>query len=191
MNIAEHWPGQPADLSSPAEIEAEAQQIAKYQGHERRQMAEAIRGRHSPHVWSMIRESAVTLVRENKSRPQAAAVSDRAPRPDRDRIQRKTAPRRVETPAARASDPGTSHDAAEHVTGKGTRHRQRLIVAQAVAAHPGCTAKELAEYCEELDRYDVGRRLSECKTASDVIEGDARKCNLSGRSALTWYPKGV
>ena len=95
----------------------------------------------------------------------------------------------IETPAARSTDPDTSHAAADHVTENGSRDRQRRITAATVAMHPGSTARELAMHCE-LDRYDIGRRLSECETAGDVRRGDARRCSQTGRQAIQWYPAG-
>ena len=65
-NVAKNWPGVPSDMTSPAEIEQEAQTIASYAGRERRQMAEAVRGRHSAHVWSLIRKRALDLINEAK-----------------------------------------------------------------------------------------------------------------------------
>ena len=65
-NVAKTWPGMPSDMSSPAEIEAEAKTIASYQGKERKQMAEAVRGRHSAHVWGLIRKRALEIINEGR-----------------------------------------------------------------------------------------------------------------------------
>ena len=65
-NVAKNWPGVPSDMSSPAEIEAEAKTIASYQGKERIRMAEAVRGRHSAHVWGLIRKRALEIINEAK-----------------------------------------------------------------------------------------------------------------------------
>lgn len=95
--------------------------------------------------------------------------------------------RRVETPAARATDPATSHSAAEDVTRSGQRATNQRIVASTVAAHPGCTSRELTLYCS-LDRYEIARRMSECVTAGTVARGKSRECAIGKRAATTWQP---
>lgn len=94
---------------------------------------------------------------------------------------------RVETPAARATDPATSHEAAHAITASGRRHSQRERVAAALARWPGLTTAELAERMG-IDRYVVGRRMSECETAGDAVRGDKRRCRVNGRTAETWWP---
>jgi hypothetical protein len=94
---------------------------------------------------------------------------------------------RVETPAARASDPFTSHLAAAKVTGSGVRADQQRRAAAAVRQWPGCTSMELALKAHQ-DRYAVARRLPECVVAGVVEKGPARQCTISGRLALTWWP---
>jgi hypothetical protein len=96
-------------------------------------------------------------------------------------------PRRVETPAARRSDPVTSHQAAEHVTRSGVRGQQQAQAAAAVRAFPGCTSFELAMRTD-IDRYVMARRLPECVTAGVVRKGPARTCSITRRQALTWFP---
>lgn len=95
--------------------------------------------------------------------------------------------RAVETPAARVTDPITSHLAAEDVTRSGKRvHQQRQAVA-AVRAKPGMTSFELSLACG-LDRYMLGRRLPEAEKGGAVSKGDARACKITGRLAVTWWP---
>lgn len=93
----------------------------------------------------------------------------------------------VVTPAARNSDPVTSHLAAEHVTKTGTRAHQQAQCAAAVRQFPGHTSFELA-MLTDLERYMLGRRLSECETAGTVKRGEPKKCTVTGRLALTWWP---
>ena len=93
----------------------------------------------------------------------------------------------VETPAARATDPETSHLAAAEITRSGVRGHQQSQVVAAVRAFPGCTSFELAMKTS-LDRYVVARRLSECVTSGDVKKGDAKACPVTGRLALSWWP---
>ena len=98
--------------------------------------------------------------------------------------------RQVNTPAARNSDPITSHLAAEVITRSGKRNLQRIQTALAVQAQPGHTSSELS-WLLELDRYMIARRLSECVTAGVVRKGPKRTCGVSGLKALTWYPTEV
>lgn len=69
------------------------------------------------------------------------------------------------TPAARATDPVTSHEAAEHITESGTRASQQHLVLGAVERWPACTSAELAE-----------------------LMGAPRKCSVGGKRAVTWRP---
>jgi len=93
----------------------------------------------------------------------------------------------IRTPAARATDPGTSHAAAEAITKTGVRaHQQRQVLA-ALREWPGCTSAELASNAG-MDRYAVARRLPElCPTFA--FRGGSRACAVSGRPAVTWWPK--
>lgn len=95
--------------------------------------------------------------------------------------------RAVETPAARATDPITSHLAAEDVTLSGKRVQQQRQAVAAVRAKPGMTSFELAMACG-LDRYMLGRRLPECAKGGAVTKGDVRECGITGHKALTWWP---
>lgn len=92
---------------------------------------------------------------------------------------------RVATPAARNSDPVTSHLAAEEITASGVRFSQQRQVAHAVRRHPGHTSQELAELTG-LDRYMLARRLPECETAGRVRKGPMRNCSITGRKAHVW-----
>lgn len=94
---------------------------------------------------------------------------------------------RIETPAARSSDPITSHEAAEEVTLNGGRAAQRRTVEAAVWMHPGLTSAELARKCL-LDRWQIARRLPEAELAGHVKRGEARVCGVSNRRAITWQP---
>lgn len=90
----------------------------------------------------------------------------------------------ISTPAARASDPATSHEAADHVTTTGTRQRHVEIVIRAVSANPGLTSLELAEVCG-LERHEVARRTADAETAGAIRKGPAKR-QTNGRSAVTW-----
>jgi hypothetical protein len=95
--------------------------------------------------------------------------------------------RQVETPAARRTDPSTSHLAAEQITASGQRGQQQAQATAAVRAMPGLTSFELAMKTR-LDRYMLARRLPECVTAGTVRKGEAKTCSITGRQALTWWP---
>ena len=101
-----------------------------------------------------------------------------------ERIQRA----RVCTPVARRTDPESSHAAAEHHTRSGKRGAQQDQTAEAVRQFPGCTSFELAMRTH-LDRYMLARRASECEAAGRIRRGELRRCSVSGRTALTWWPQ--
>jgi hypothetical protein len=94
---------------------------------------------------------------------------------------------RIETPAARANDPITSHIASAKVTANNSRHTNMLAVIDAVYAHPGHTSAELAQYTD-MERHEVARRLPEAARANAVLRGEKRECTLTGNLALTWWP---
>lgn len=98
------------------------------------------------------------------------------------------APRRVETPIARNTDPDTSHEAAAEITASGVRGEQQAQTIAAVRAFPGCTMQELAEKTGH-DRYMLARRISECETAGAVRRGAKRTCEVTGRKAEEWWPR--
>jgi hypothetical protein len=97
--------------------------------------------------------------------------------------------RRIETPAARNTDPSTSHEAAAEITASGLRAFQQAQTVSAIRAYPGHTMQELAALTG-LERYMLGRRVSECETAGLVVRGIKRKCAVTGRSAEPWWPAG-
>lgn len=106
---------------------------------------------------------------------------------------------RIATPAARCTDPESSHEAAEEHTRSGKRHTQRQLVAAAVRANPGMTASELAKRCD-LDRHMVSKRTAESRTAGDVrntpcleteensYKHHMRKCRITGKRVMCWWP---
>lgn len=92
----------------------------------------------------------------------------------------------VETPAARNSDPVTSHLAGDDITRSGKRAHQQHQAIAAVRAKPGLTSFELA-LATGLDRFMLARRLPECVTAGAVVKGIPKKCSVTGKMALTWW----
>ena len=91
-------------------------------------------------------------------------------------------------PAARNSDPETSHLAEKEITTSGKRGAQMMLVVEKVKTLIGFTSAELAK-ATGLDRYMVARRLSDARGLDFVMNGDSRKCDVTGKKAMTWYPK--
>jgi hypothetical protein len=85
---------------------------------------------------------------------------------------------------ARATDPATSWEAAEKMVSSGKAAAQRAIAVAAVQNHPGLTSFELSRVCR-LERHQIARRLPECP---ELVKGAARKCNVTGHQAVTWWP---
>lgn len=90
------------------------------------------------------------------------------------------------SPAARTTDPRTSHAAAEHVTASGMRQRHIDIVVRAVSQFEGLTSAELAFVCG-LERHEAARRTADAE-ANGLIRKGATKRQANGRSAVTWWP---
>lgn len=95
--------------------------------------------------------------------------------------------RRIETPIARASDPMSSHLAANEMTASGRRGQQIAWAIAAVRAYPGRTSQELCEVTG-IDRYTLARRLPDAVTAGAIRKGIQRACSVTGKTALTWWP---
>ncbi len=92
----------------------------------------------------------------------------------------------VRSPAARNTDPNSSHDAAAHVTLSGARAKQQAMAVKAVEQYPGLTSLELANRTS-MDRYVLARRLPEAEEGLAVRRGQERRCSISGRLAITWW----
>lgn len=87
---------------------------------------------------------------------------------------------------ARTTDPITSHMAAADIIASGCASKQRRRAAAAVRNHPGRTSLELSRVTG-IDRYELARRLPECEREGMVKRGDHRRCNASGKQAVTWW----
>lgn len=98
-----------------------------------------------------------------------------------------TQPSLWDAPAARRSDPHTSHAAADKVTRNGTRAAGVATVVRLVKQTPGLTSAELAKR-HGADRYMVARRLPDAEKAGLVRKGDPRPCGTTGNAAVTWWP---
>lgn len=97
------------------------------------------------------------------------------------------APRAIATPAARRTDPISSHLAAAQHTASGARSHQQDMAASAVRQFPARTSFELA-MATGIDRYMLARRLPECALAGRVARGPMRHCSVTGRMAMEWLP---
>ena len=100
----------------------------------------------------------------------------------------------ADTPRSRATDPDTSHQAADAVRRSGELGRQQLQVLEAVKRWPGRTSTELGKLiAEEVGedvfrwRYIAGRRLSELAPVH-VRRGKPRACQVTGNAAMVWHP---
>jgi len=93
----------------------------------------------------------------------------------------------VEAQAAlrsRRCDPQSSLEAAERISRSGVAEAQLQRCVELVRKRPGLTSKELAETCDDLDRYQMARRLPE-----------AERCGLVRReqhpTGLRWWPSNT
>jgi predicted transcriptional regulator len=92
-------------------------------------------------------------------------------------------------PSASRTDPETSHEAAEAVTVSGVAQRQCEIVLRLVEEHPGLSSYRLAELSQDLNRYQIARRLPELEEAKLVH----RRKRSDGtyerdRNGVLWFP---
>lgn len=94
-------------------------------------------------------------------------------------------------PAARTHDPITSKLAERQHTDSGTRHGHKERVWAVVKSTPGLTAREVADRIEGLGYIETMRRLADLADLRDfrARRGGKRKCSISKRLALTWWPR--
>lgn len=88
-------------------------------------------------------------------------------------------------PAARTSDPATSHKAAARITRSGSRERRMDFFARIVRETPGLTAAELADR-HGVQQYEASKRLSDAFRAGLITRGVPRACSVTGHEAFTW-----
>ncbi|MFW6340673.1 MAG: MarR family transcriptional regulator [Wenzhouxiangella sp.] len=89
-------------------------------------------------------------------------------------------------PASRRTDPQTSRGAEAEINATGERAKQQKVVLQMLHRYPGRTSRELATVTG-LDRYLVARRLPELEPEL-ARRGEAKRCSVGGRAAITWWP---
>lgn len=87
-------------------------------------------------------------------------------------------------PASRATDPQTSHEAAEaHPL---IRSRDRMAALRAHAANPrGLTDHELADLMQR-QQTSAGKRRGELRDIGMIEQTDERRAAPSGSSAIVW-----
>ncbi|MCH2040306.1 MAG: hypothetical protein MK185_06695 [Saccharospirillaceae bacterium] len=97
----------------------------------------------------------------------------------------------IQTPAARATDPKSSHIAAAEMNKTGKRQTHIKQLAEVVASNPGKTSAELAFIVADahphLTRHEVARRLPDGE-GQVFTRGEARKCTQTNRLCITWWP---
>lgn len=93
------------------------------------------------------------------------------------------------TPGSRATDPESSHEADQQNRSSGARASQQHRVLMWVRRWPGRTSRELAALAN-VDRYMVARRLPELEPIH-LRRGDLRKCAVTHKRAVTWFPADV
>lgn len=89
---------------------------------------------------------------------------------------------------AKRDDPASSHQSAREVEATGSAGAQRRAAIALVERHPGHTSLELAQY-GQLDRLQLARRLPECAKAGHLTRKDYKRCSVSGKKAVTWWPR--
>jgi len=90
-------------------------------------------------------------------------------------------------PAARNTDPETSHLADKEITTSGKRVAQIMLVVDKLKNLIGYTSAELSRDTG-LDYHMIARRLPDARGLHLVENGESRKCDVTGKKALTWYP---
>jgi hypothetical protein len=93
----------------------------------------------------------------------------------------------LEFPMARASDPVTSHEAADRVATGGIAHGQRAAILEKVRELPGCTASEIGRALGHAGNHVACRRLPELEEKELVKRGTPRICKVTGFRAATWW----
>ena len=88
-------------------------------------------------------------------------------------------------PAARKTDPDTSHRAEWEHTASGARSTHLRMILEKIRVAPGLTCRELA-YELPLDAYEISKRLSDLSGAEQIAVNGTRRCRFSNRPARTW-----
>ena len=94
-------------------------------------------------------------------------------------------------PAAHTDGPRSEYAALDVMERTGARDDHASLLLEAMTAHPGRTACELAEYVP-FDVVEVRRRATDLRAAGRAYSGEDRHCgHRECRVAtLTWYAAG-
>lgn len=89
----------------------------------------------------------------------------------------------------RADDHPNSVSAAERMTGERlTRAQQRAL--DAVRQYPGKTRNELNRLAAPVNSPEaISKRLRELERAELIVEGETRRCSITGENCATWFAK--
>ena len=92
---------------------------------------------------------------------------------------------REHRPRARASDPETSHEAAESMVDGAAIHRDMIL--ETLAQHPkGLTGDDL-DRLHDWPAATACRRLKELQRAGEVFKSDIKRETRSGRLAFVYF----
>jgi len=91
----------------------------------------------------------------------------------------------IQTPAAKNTDPITSHMAVDEVNGSGKRITNQQIVLDALRLMNGSTGAEIAKE-SGLEVHEVRRRLNDL-AGLFASQGSHRKCKVANRVVQTWW----
>ncbi len=102
----------------------------------------------------------------------------------------------IETPAARNTDPSTSHLAADAITKSGKRMKDAdkvlaFLINEDYKGVDPMTWAEIAKGLQDIypgegwDNYKAIKRLNDLKNIN-VQHGSKRKCGVGGRLCVTW-----
>ena len=86
---------------------------------------------------------------------------------------------------ARTTDPETSKQAARELVASGQLGDQQRQTLKLIELFPGSTARELKLRGAVI--WDPHKRIFELKKLGLIRDGGARKCTITGKSALTWF----
>ena len=91
-------------------------------------------------------------------------------------------------PAHKRSDPVTSSLADREITESGKRLTRSKFFAELVGSYEGHTSSEIA-HMFDADRYERAKRLSDARGLNLVKNGENKRCDVSGKLAMTWWNK--
>lgn len=87
---------------------------------------------------------------------------------------------------ARATDPGTSREAARKYSAAGKHITHAQVVLHALQAKDGQTSAEVADMTG-LTRHVPARRLPDLEHSGLVRKGEPRTCAATGSRCVTWW----